>query len=254
MSAEGDVKGKAVLVTGASSGIGRHFARCLAADGAHVVAAARRTELLETLCNDVAATGGRITAVQMDVTSLDSIQKGVDAAEAAVGTIEILVNNAGIAHQARITEVTESDFDRVFSTNVKGAFFVAQECGARMIKAKIEGRIVNTASIAGLVTLPQLTAYGMSKAAVVQMTKSLAREWARFGINVNAICPGYIATELNSEFFAGEVGQKLVAGLPRRRIGNPSDLDGALRLLTSPNASRFITGAIITVDDGYTVS
>lgn len=254
MSATSDLKGKVILVTGASSGIGRHFAVRLAAEGARVAAAARRVELLEALSDDVARSGGILVPVQMDVSSIDSIRKGVDAAEKAFGPIDVLVNNAGIAHQSRVTDVTEEDFDRVFATNVKGAFFVAQECGARMIKAKIEGRIVNTASIAGLVTMPQLTAYGMSKAAVVQMTKSLAREWARHGINVNAICPGYIATELNADFFSSETGQKLVAGLPKRRIGEASDLDGALLLLASGNASRSITGAIITADDGYSIS
>lgn len=254
MSGNSDLKSKVALVTGASSGIGRHFALRLAAEGAHVAAAARRVELLETLSHEAARAGGTLVPFQMDVSSVDSIRKGVDAAEKALGPIEVLVNNAGIAHQSRVTDVAEEDFDRVFATNVKGAFFVAQECGARMIEAKIEGRIVNTASIAGLVTMPQLAAYGMSKAAVVQMTKSLAREWARHGINVNAICPGYIATELNADFFSSETGQKLVAGLPKRRIGEASDLDGALLLLASGNASRFITGAIITADDGYSIS
>ena len=254
MSFYSDLKGRVVLVTGASSGIGRHFALRLAAEGAHVAAAARRTELLEALAREVSDRGGKLVPVEMDVGSVASIRKGIDAAEKALGPIAILVNNAGIAHQARVVDVTEEDFDRVFSTNVRGAFFVAQECGARMIKAKIEGRIVNTASIAGLVTMPQLTAYGMSKAAVVQMTKSLAREWARYGINVNAICPGYIATELNADFFNGEAGRKLMQGLPKRRIGEPSDLDGALLLLASPGASRFTTGAIINVDDGYSIS
>lgn len=254
MSFYSDLKGKVALVTGASSGIGRHFARSLAAEGAHVVAAARRTALLDSLAREVSGTGGKLVPVEMDVGSVVSIRKGIDAAEKAMGPIEILVNNAGIAHQARAVDVTEEDFDRVFSTNVRGAFFVAQQCGARMIAAKVEGRIVNTASIAGLVTMPQLTAYGMSKAAVIQMTKALAREWARYGINVNAICPGYIATELNADFFNSEAGRKIVQGLPKRRIGEPSDLDGALLLLASPSASRFTTGAVLTVDDGYSIS
>jgi NAD(P)-dependent dehydrogenase (short-subunit alcohol dehydrogenase family) len=254
MSGNSDLKGKVVLVTGASSGIGRHFALRLAAEGARVAAAARRVDLLQTLAEEVGGNGGTLTPIQMDVGSVASIRQGIGAVEKALGPIEILVNNAGIAHQARVIDVTEEDFDRVFSTNVKGAFFVAQECGARMIKAKIEGCIVNTASVAGLVTMPQLTAYGMSKAAVVQMTKALAREWARYGINVNAICPGYIATELNAGFFASESGRKLVEDLPKRRIGEVSDLDGALLLLTSRSASRLTTGTIISIDDGYSVS
>lgn len=254
MSFYSDLKGKVALVTGASSGIGRHFARRLAAEGAHVVAAARRAALLDSLAREASGMDGKLVPVEMDVGSLTSIRKGIDAAERALGPVEILVNNAGIAHQARVVDVTEEDFDRVFSTNVRGAFFVAQQCGVRMIAAKIEGRIVNTASIAGLVTMPQLTAYGMSKAAVIQMTKALAREWARYGINVNAICPGYIATELNADFFNSEAGHKIVQELPKRRIGEPSDLDGALFLLASPSASRFTTGAIITVDDGYSIS
>jgi NAD(P)-dependent dehydrogenase (short-subunit alcohol dehydrogenase family) len=249
-----DLKGKVILVTGASSGIGRYFALRLAAEGARVAAAARRTDLLASLAKEVTGKGGTLMAVPMDVCSVASIRSAIDAVEKAFGPIEVLVNNAGIAHQARITDVTEADFDRLFATNVKGAFFAAQECGARMIKRKIEGRIVNTASVAGLVTMPQLTAYGMTKAAVVHMTKLFAREWARYGINVNAICPGYVATELNAEFFDSESGRKLISRLPRGRIGQASELEGLLLLLASGEASKSITGAIITVDDGYSVS
>lgn len=251
MSGSQELAGKTVLVTGASSGLGRHFALMLARKGARVAAAARRTSLLDDLAREATALGCTIVPVAMDVASVGAIETGVAEVEAALGPIEILVNNAGIAVQAKALSTTEADFDRVFSTNVRGAFFVAQACGRRMIERGIAGRIVNIASVAGLVPMPQLGVYGMSKAAVVQMTRALAIEWSRHRICVNAICPGYVATELNAEFFASEAGQKITAALPKRRIAEPQDLDGTLLLLASPEAGAVINGAIISVDDGY---
>lgn len=242
------IAGKSVLVTGASSGIGRHFAAMLAQKGARVVAAARRLDALQGLAQEG---WGDITPVQMDVSSLDSVRAAVDAAEQAVGPIEILVNNAGVAHTSRATDITEADFAKVFDTNVKGSFFVAQAVGARMIERGVGGRIVNTASVAGMTPMPGLTLYCMSKAAVIQMTQCLAVEWARHGINVNALCPGYIETELNTDFLAGEAGKKVLASLPRRRAGIPSDLDSALLLLIAAEGSRLINGIVLPVDDGY---
>lgn len=245
-----DLTAKTVLITGASSGIGHHFALTLSSHGATVIAAARRLDALEALAK--AATGaGRIIPVAMDVTATQSIEQALDEAEAKAGPIEILVNNAGIAHSARAVDIAEADYDRVFDTNVKGALFVARAVGKRMIERKIPGRIVNVASVGGLVVMPQLTVYGMSKAAVIFMTKCLAREWARYDINVTALCPGYLATELNADYRASEAGQKMMGSLPRRRPGEVGDLDASLALLIGGGESRLLNGTILTADDGF---
>lgn len=246
-----DLTGRTILVTGASSGIGRSFAALLASKGAKVAAAARRTDLLEELA---AQSDGAIVPVAMDVGSVDSIRAGCAAAEAALGPVEILVNNAGVALQGKAIDTSEEDFDRVFTTNLKGAFFVAQTCARRMMALGIEGRIVNTASVAGVTQMPQLPIYGMSKAAVIHMTKALASEWGRHGVSVNALAPGYVATELNSAFFASEAGDKVVRSLPRKRVGTPDDLHAALLMLVSPTAGRLMNGAVVVVDDGYSIA
>jgi NAD(P)-dependent dehydrogenase (short-subunit alcohol dehydrogenase family) len=251
---ENDIAGKVVLLTGASSGIGAHLARVLAGRKARVAAAARRTDMLENIAKEVSASGGTLMAVQMDIMSIESIREGVAAVEAALGPVEVLINNAGIVHQGKATQVSEPDFDRLFATNVKGTFFVTQICGKRMIDLGIPGKIVNTASVAGLVTMPQLAVYGMTKAAVVHMTKALADEWARHDICVNAICPGYVSTDMNASFFESPAGQKVIDKLPKRRLATPDGIEHLLLLLISPRRSRFMNGAIITVDDGYSVS
>ena len=250
MTSESDLAGRIILVTGASSGLGRSFVRFLASKGAKVAAAARRADLLEELA---AESGGSILPVTMDVCSVASIQAACTEVEQRLGPIEILINNAGIALQGKALDTVEADFDRVFSTNIKGAFFVAQTCARRMIELKIEGRIVNTASIAGQVSMPQLPVYGMSKAAVVHMTKVLASEWGRYGLSVNALAPGYVATELNTDFFASEAGMKVVQSLPKKRIGQAEDLHEALLLLVSPTAGRLMNGSVVVIDDGYSV-
>nr|MBP6494239.1 SDR family oxidoreductase [Rhodoferax sp.] len=194
----------------------------------------------------------------LDVTDRDSIKSAVAHAETEVGSIDILVNNSGVSTTQRIQDVSEEDFDFMFNTNVKGAFFVAQEVGKRMLaRARgaapgsfTGGRIINIASMAGLRVLPQIGVYCMSKAAVVQMTKAMALEWGKFGINVNAICPGYIDTEINHQHWKTEQGQKLVQMLPRKRVGQPKDLDALLVTLCS-NESHFINGAVIAADDGF---
>jgi NAD(P)-dependent dehydrogenase (short-subunit alcohol dehydrogenase family) len=170
-----------------------------------------------------------------------------------LGGVDILVNNSGVSKQGRITDVTPDDYDFVMDTNTKGAFFVAQAAAKDMIARKVAGRIVNIASVAGLRVLGQLSVYCMSKAAVVQMTKAMALEWARYDINTNAICPGYIETEINRAYWGTPGGQKLVEMLPRKRVGMPQDLDGLLLLLAS-NEARFVNGAIIAADDGLTVT
>jgi NAD(P)-dependent dehydrogenase (short-subunit alcohol dehydrogenase family) len=244
--------GKTALITGASSGLGWRFAQVLAGAGARVALAARSTDKLEALKREIEQAGGQACAVRMDVTDVASVRAAVAAAESALGGIDVLVNNSGVSKQQRAVEVEEADYDFVTDTNCKGAFFVAQAVGRSMIARKRPGRIVNVASVAGLRVLAQLSTYCISKAAVIQMTKALAHEWGRYGINVNAICPGYIETGMNRDYWATEGGKKLISMLPRRRVGQPEDLDGLLLLLASEQ-SGFINGAVITADDGLAV-
>jgi NAD(P)-dependent dehydrogenase (short-subunit alcohol dehydrogenase family) len=253
-----DLSGRVALITGASSGLGAQFARVLARSGAAVVLAARRIEKLKDLRAQIEGEGGDAHVVGLDVTSLESIKAAVAHAETEVGSIDILVNNSGVSTTQRIQDVTEEDFDYVFDTNVKGSFFVAQEVGKRMLaRARgsapgtfTGGRIINIASAAGLRPLPQIGAYAISKAAVIHMTKAFALEWGRFGINVNALCPGYIDTEINHHHWESEQGRKLMAMLPRKRVGKPEDLDALLVALAS-DQSHFVNGAVIAADDGF---
>ncbi len=255
-----DLSGRVALVTGASSGLGAQFARTLARAGAAVVLASRRTERLDDLRVSIEAEGGDAHVVALDVTDMASIRSAVAHAETEVGPIDILVNNSGVSTTQRLQDVTEADYDFIMGTNVRGAFFVAQEVAKRMLaRAKgaapgtwVGGRIINIASMAGLKVLPQIGVYCMSKAAVVQMTKAMAVEWGRFGINVNAICPGYIDTEINHHHWETEAGQKLISMLPRKRVGQPADLDAVLMMLAS-NESHFVNGAVIAADDGFAV-
>jgi NAD(P)-dependent dehydrogenase (short-subunit alcohol dehydrogenase family) len=260
MAYEIDLSGRVAFVTGASSGLGAQFARTLARAGAAVVLAARRTERLTTLRAEIEAAGGDAHCVSLDVTDIDSIRAAVAHAETEVGTIDILVNNSGVSTTQRLVDVTPEDYAYVMDTNTRGAFFVAQEVGKRMIaRARgaapgtfVGGRIVNIASMAGLRVLSQIGLYAMSKAAMIHMTRAMAHEWGRFGINVNAICPGYIDTEINHRHWQTEAGQKLVQMLPRKRVGHPQDLDTTLMMLCA-NESHFINGAIIQADDGHAV-
>jgi NAD(P)-dependent dehydrogenase (short-subunit alcohol dehydrogenase family) len=253
-----DLSGRVAFVTGASSGLGAQFAKTLAAAGAGVVLAARRLERLKALRAEIEAVGGDAHVVQLDVTRHDSIKAAVAHAETEMGAIDILVNNSGVSATQKLTDVMPEDYDYVMGTNTRGAFFVAQEVAKRMIaRSKGEapgtytgGRIVNVASMAGLRVLPQIGVYCMSKAAVVHMTRAMALEWGRFGINVNALCPGYIDTEINHHHWQTESGQKLIQMLPRRRIGKPQDLDVALMMLCA-NESHFVNGAVIAADDGF---
>ncbi|MBC7599183.1 MAG: SDR family oxidoreductase [Polaromonas sp.] len=253
-----DLSGRVALVTGASGGLGAQFAKTLSRAGAAVVLASRRMDKLKALRAQIEAEGGDAHVVSLDVTDHASIKAGVAHAETEVGPIDILVNNSGVSTTQRIQDVAEEDYDFIFNTNVKGAFFVAQEVGKRMLARSrgtapgtfSGGRIINIASMAGLRVLPQIGVYCMSKAAVVQMTKAMALEWGKFGINVNAICPGYIDTEINHHHWETEQGKKLVQMLPRKRIGKPEDLDALLVLLAS-GQSHFINGAVIAADDGF---
>lgn len=255
-----DLSGRVAFVTGASSGLGAQFARTLAAAGAAVVLASRRVEKLKDLRATIEGEGGDAHVIELDVNDHDSIKSAVAHAETEVGSIDILVNNSGVSTTQRIQDVSPDDFDYMFNTNVKGAFFVAQEVGKRMLAratgsapgSYTGGRIINVASMAGLRVLPQIGVYCMSKSAVVQMTKAMALEWGRFGINVNAICPGYIDTEINHRHWQTEAGQKLIQMLPRKRVGQPQDLDALIVMLCS-DQSHFINGAVIAADDGFGV-
>ncbi|MDP3835957.1 MAG: SDR family oxidoreductase [Hydrogenophaga sp.] len=253
-----DLSGRVALITGASGGLGEQFAKTLARAGAAVVLASRRTDRLMALRAHIEAAGGDAHVVAMDVTDRASIKAAVAHAETEVGAIDILVNNSGVSTTQRLQDVSEEDYDYIFDTNTKGAFFVAQEVGKRMLARAngaapgtyVGGRIVNIASMAGLKVLPQIGVYCMSKAAVVQMTKAMAVEWGRFGINVNAICPGYIDTEINHHHWQTEQGKKLISMLPRKRVGTPADLDAVLVMLCS-SESHFVNGAVIAADDGF---
>lgn len=253
-----DLSGRVAFITGASGGLGAQFARTLSRAGAAVVLAARRTDKLKELRAQIEGEGGDAHVLELDVTDIGSIKSAVAHAETEVGSIDILINNSGVSTTQRIVDVTEEDYDFVLDTNTKGAFFVAQEVGKRMIaRAKgaapgtyTGGRIVNIASMAGLRVLPQIGVYCMSKAAVVHMTRAMATEWGKFGINVNALCPGYIDTEINHHHWQTEQGQKLISMLPRKRVGQPADLDAVLVMLCA-NESHFINGAVIQADDGF---
>jgi NAD(P)-dependent dehydrogenase (short-subunit alcohol dehydrogenase family) len=255
-----DLSGRVAFVTGASSGLGAQFAKTLAAAGAGVVLAARREDRLKALRAEIESEGGDAHVVTLDVTDHDSIKAAVAHAETEMGAIDILVNNSGVGSTQKLSDVKPEDFDYVMGTNTRGAFFMAQEVARRMIARSkglapgvfTGGRIVNVASMAGLRVFPQIGVYCMSKAAVVHMTRAMALEWGRFGINVNALCPGYIDTEINHHVWQTEAGQKMVQSMPRQRVGQAKDLDAVLMMLCA-NESHFVNGAVISADDGQAV-
>jgi len=249
-SSANDLSGRTVLVTGASSGLGRHFAKIAAKSGGKVVAAARRTDRLEALVKEL---GKNAAAVTMDVEDEASVIAGFDAAEKAFGPIDSVIANAGMNSRGMALDIAIADFDKVIDVNLRGVFLTVREAARRMIangsKDSGRGRIVIVSSLASHQVLPGIAAYCASKAGVLMLGKALAREWANRGINVNSICPGFIETELNDEFLASESGQKMIAGFPRRRVMKENDLDGTVLHLLS-DASRGITGAAFDIDDG----
>ena len=245
--------GQVALVTGASGGLGAHFAQVLATAGATVAVAARRDDRVAAVVSEIVSTGGRALAVSLDVTNLESVAGAFDVTEQDAGLVTVVVNNAGIIDGERALDVSESEWDRVIDTNLKGAWVVAQEAARRMIAANIGGSIVNIASILGFRVSGRIAPYAISKAGVVQMTKALALEWSRYNIRVNALAPGYVETDINREFLKSDAGAKLIRRIPQRRIGRPEDLDGSLLLLAS-DASGYMTGSIIPVDGGHLVS
>lgn len=248
-----DLAGKHALVTGASDGLGRHFAGLLAGAGASVTLAARRVDALEAARRAIEATGGRAQAVALDVTDEASVAAAVEAACEPTGGIDILVNNAGIAVPRSFLDLTAAEWDRVLDTNLRGAFLVGQAVARRMRDGGRGGSIVNVASILGFRVAGMVSAYAASKAGLIQLTEAMALELARHGIRANALCPGYTETDMNRAFFATEPGQALVRRIPQRRLGQMSDLDGALLLLASDTGSA-ITGAALPVDGGHLVS
>jgi NAD(P)-dependent dehydrogenase (short-subunit alcohol dehydrogenase family) len=257
MGIEVNFEGRIALITGASGGLGSRFAKVLAMAGAQVVLASRRIERLKELRAEIEADGGAAHVVALDVTDYASIKSAVAHTETEAGPIDILVNNSGVSINQPLSEITPEQYDDIVNTNLRGAFFMAQETARRMIArhrgdSSKQHRIINIASVAGMRAVPNIGVYSMSKAAVIQMTKSMAAEWAKYGINVNAICPGYIETEINAQYFSSEQGQKLVGMLPRKRLGKPEDLDGLLLLLAAEE-SHFINGSVITADDGMHV-
>lgn len=245
--------GKTVLVTGASSGIGAHLARVASGAGARVVLGARRVERLQQLAEEIRQTGGEAMAVALDVTDRDSVEAAFDAAQAAFGVVDVVLNNAGIGNGQRVLEISEADWRAMLSTNLDGVWRVAQCAAQRLAKAQRPGSIVNIASMLGLRVGTGYSHYCAAKAGVVQLSKSLALELARYQIRVNAIAPGYFKTEMNDEYFDSEKGQAYIRDtVPMRRLGSLQELEGPFLLLAS-EAGAFMTGAVLAVDGGHLV-
>lgn len=245
--------GRSALVTGASAGLGAHFAGMLADAGAQVWLAARRTDRLQALQAELRSRGARAQCVALDVTDTASVQQAFDTMVAAGTLPDIVINNAGVGLGTSALSTSEQGWDQVLDTNLKGAWLVATEAARRLAALEREGSIVNIASILGERVGAFVAPYAASKAGLIQLTKALALEWARHGIRVNALCPGYIATDINREFLASEDGERMRKRVPQRRFGEPRDLDGPLLLLAS-DAGRYMTGAVVTADGGHLVS
>ena len=248
-----DLRGKVALITGASSGFGRHFAGVLSRAGARVGLTARRIEPLQAAVAEVTAAGGIAASARLDVSDAESIVSAVVAIEDALGPIDILVNNAGICITKPLLEQTERDWDDVLDVNLKGAFLMATEVARRMRDRKRGGSIINIQSILSFRQAGHITPYAASKAALNQLTKSMALELARYNIRVNGIAPGYFLTDISRDFFASEAGAAMLKRIPQRRLGRFEDLDGPLLLLAS-DASRYMTGSTIVVDGGHLCS
>ena len=249
-----DLGGRVAVVTGASSGLGAHFAQTLAEAGAKVAIGARRVDRLAALADEIAGADGRALPVELDVTDAASVAEAIRIAEEELGPISILVNNAGIPSSSRVIEMDEEEWDSVLDTNLKGAWLMAREVGRHMVEHETAGRIINIASVIGVSTAAKrVLAYSISKAGMVNLTETMALELGDRGICVNAIAPGYIQTELNSEFLQSAAGQRISTRVPLGRFGETVDLDGVLLLLAGP-AARYITGSVFTVDGGLSLS
>jgi NAD(P)-dependent dehydrogenase (short-subunit alcohol dehydrogenase family) len=248
-----NLTGRVALVTGASSGLGVRFAEVLAENGAAVALVARRRQRLDALAERIGKAGGRAVAVVADVTDRAAMLRAFDAAEQAFGTVDILVNDAGVAHSDRAVELAEEEWRRILGTNLDAVFFWSQEAARRLLAAGKGGAIVNISSVLGLGVSKGTIAYAASKAGVIQLTKTLGLELAFKGIRVNAIAPGWIVTELNRDYLESEKGRAIAREVPVGRFGEPHDLDGALLLLVS-DAGRFIAGTTLVVDGGQMVA
>ena len=246
------LQGKLVLVTGASSGLGTHFAQLLASSGAKVAVAARRADKLQSVVDEITQAGGEARAFSLDVSNAQSVRECFDAI-GAWSVPDVIINNAGVTVTRALLDQTEEDFDQVMDTNLKGNWLVATEAARRMVAAKKGGAIVNVASILGERVSGGVAPYSISKAAVIQATKAMALELARYGIRVNALLPGYVVTDLNRDFLTSEAGDKLRARIPSRRFGEVTDLDGPLLLLAS-DAGAAMSGATLAVDGAHLVS
>jgi NAD(P)-dependent dehydrogenase (short-subunit alcohol dehydrogenase family) len=241
------------IVTGASSGLGAHFARVLAGAGAKVALLARRKRLAEEIAAEIESEGGHAVAFAADITDTDSLHEALADIEARIGIPDILVNNAGAHAGDMALDLKLEDWDAVLETNLKGAWRLTQQLAQHWVEKQHPGRVINIASILGLGVSAGVMPYAVSKAGLIQMTKALALEWARYGIRVNAIAPGYFPTDLNKDFFETPAGQATVKRIPMRRLGQLVDLDGPLLLLAS-SASAYMTGSVITVDGGHLVA
>ena len=250
---ESTLAGRHALVTGANGSLGGHFARTLAGAGADVTVTARRVDTLDPLVDAITRLGRRAVPVTLDVTDAASVAHAFDHAAHALGPIGVVVNNAGIAITKPLLDHTEDDWLQVIDVNLNGAWRVAQEAARRMVAQGQGGSIVNVASILGLRVAAQVPSYAASKAALIQLTKAMAVELARYGIRVNALAPGYIETAMNRDFFASDAGQAMVKRVPQRRVGSAGELDGALLLLAS-DAGSYMTGSVVTVDGGHVAS
>lgn len=246
-----DLSGKTFLITGASSGLGAHFARTLAGKGASLALAARRLERLESLRDELTAAGTKAHAVEMDVTDRDSVLQGFASAQTALGPLSGLINNAGTVSENWVLQVDEKEWSDIIATNLTGAWWVAQEAARRM-SANGGGSIVNIASILGFRVSKTTSVYAISKAGVIQMTKAMALELARENIQVNALAPGYFETDMNQGFFSSPAGQKMIDRIPQNRIGRLEELDVPLLMLAS-NACSYMTGTVITIDGGQSL-
>ena len=247
------LKGKVGLVTGASGGLGRYFAITLAAAGAAVIVAARRHEKVLQVVNEIEKLGGKALAVKLDVTSKKSIKQAFEESERHFSTVNILVNNAGISGREETLDISSEGWDAVMNTNLKGVLSVTQEAVRRMIEKQVQGSVINISSILGLRVMNGILPYSVSKAGVAHMTKALALEWARHGIRINAIAPGYFETDLNRDMLRSPLGEKIIKRIPQRRTGDIEELGGILLLLAS-NCSSYITGQVIGVDGGHLIN